>query len=350
MIRLQRRVFELLEDPNRETLPLALQTALRIEHATMPPYLYSLFSLGDKNGEVADVLYSVALEEMLHMLLVGNIIKALGARPLIDDAGFPMTYPGPLPGAIGDFQVRLRAYSPEQVCSVFMKIERPKNLLDFPVLSSFRTETDQTIGAFYSRVREIFEEFGDELIVNSSGIDQLETNEFNIGQKITSACAAIRAIDLIVQQGEGTDQDPLTPSDDGFSTNSPLAHYYRFAELTNGRLKPNPNASQDLPPAQRYYYDERDQIPFDPSKVIPLLDDPTSSSYAAGSPEFEANRAFNSTYSLILRRLQQAFDVNPSRLDTALALMPQLSENARTLVAIEVGPGKFAGPTFERQT
>src|SRR6476661_7371680 len=81
----------------------ALGQALMLEHATIPPYLYALYSLDPaKNGEIADLIQSVVVEEMLHMTLVCNILNALGGTPVLDQPSVIPAYPGPLPGGVED--------------------------------------------------------------------------------------------------------------------------------------------------------------------------------------------------------------------------------------------------------
>src|SRR5688572_31316287 len=55
----------------------ALQQAIELEHSTIPPYLYALYSLDENlNGEIADIIQSVAVEEMLHLTLAANVLNA----------------------------------------------------------------------------------------------------------------------------------------------------------------------------------------------------------------------------------------------------------------------------------
>ncbi|MFF2507526.1 ferritin-like protein [Streptomyces sp. NPDC058067] len=104
-----------------------LRMALALEHSTIPPYLCALFSLKDgQNREVAGIIRSVVMEEMLHMALVGNIMNAVGVTPRFDDPGLVPVYPGPLPGGVlPGLEVSLGACSIERVRSEFMGIERP---------------------------------------------------------------------------------------------------------------------------------------------------------------------------------------------------------------------------------
>ena len=85
-----------------------LQWAIELEHATVPPYLCALYSLDpDRNPEVAEVMRSVFVEEMLHMLLAANLLNAVGGRPRIDTPQMLAPYPRSLPHADGSFEVSL---------------------------------------------------------------------------------------------------------------------------------------------------------------------------------------------------------------------------------------------------
>ena len=121
------------------TLPglrAALQQAIELEHATLPTYLYALYSLvPGKNGAIARLMLSVILEEMLHMALACNILNAVGGQPVIDSPAFVPTYPGPLPGGVeSNLQVPLSPFSLPLIENVFMVIEEPEDPLHFPVL------------------------------------------------------------------------------------------------------------------------------------------------------------------------------------------------------------------------
>src|SRR4051794_27290466 len=84
-------------------LDALLQDALRLEHATVPPYLTAAYSLkvGTINNTVRNMILAVAVQEMLHMTIVANVINAVGGRPRFADPGQIPKYPGPLPMSIG---------------------------------------------------------------------------------------------------------------------------------------------------------------------------------------------------------------------------------------------------------
>jgi hypothetical protein len=347
MIRIEPRVFALAESGDPEDLKLALQHAVELEHATMPPYLYAWFSLGNKNRRVANILRGVVEEEMLHMLLAGNILKAIGGSPRIAFKDFVPNYPSHLPGTVAeDLEVPLKPFSLQLVEQKFMRIELPENVLEFKTRSvEFAEEPARTIGEFYRRIRKTFED-GHDIIVDTTGAQQPTTKRFAVEQRVRSAKEAIAAIDLIVEQGEGTKTDPFFPDGDDLPDNNQLAHYYRFAELVKGRLKRNPDATPDTPPQERYFYDSADRIEFDASLVLPLPENPVPGLYPAGSPAEAGNLAFNRLYTEVLQQLHQAFNGAPGRLDDAIGTMTDLRTAALKLVDLPIDGGLHAAPTF----
>ena len=99
MIQIKAEAFACLNG-TIEGLRKALQTAIELEHSTIPPYLYALYSLKPgTNGEIGRLLLSVIQQEMLHMALDCNILNAINGSPDIDKPHFIPKYPGPLPGS-----------------------------------------------------------------------------------------------------------------------------------------------------------------------------------------------------------------------------------------------------------
>ena len=105
----------------------ALQIAVELEHSTIPPYLCALYSIKEgHNEEVAALIRSVVVEEMLHMALASNIMIAIGGHPSISHPGFVPQYPTSLPGGLrAGLVVRLRRCSIAQIRDVFCQIEEP---------------------------------------------------------------------------------------------------------------------------------------------------------------------------------------------------------------------------------
>ena len=135
-----------------EVLKAALQQAIELEHATVPVYLYALYSLDRaKNAAIAGILASVVMEEMLHMTLACNVLNAIGGAPVIDRPGFIPTYPGHLPGGVeSSLVVHLRRFSLEQL-EAFLDIEQPEVPIEFKAMAT--AEDGMTIGQFYATSR-----------------------------------------------------------------------------------------------------------------------------------------------------------------------------------------------------
>lgn len=146
-----------------------LQTAIEIELATIPIYLFTYYSLirnaesGEKIGDAqlfankaGGVIMSVAVEEMLHMSLSSNILFAMGVAPQLYGKA-PGQYPTPLPyhkpqgppGPDGGTAVLipLRKLGFEQLWH-FLQIEYPEQWDALP-----QDRDWQTIGQFYSYIR-----------------------------------------------------------------------------------------------------------------------------------------------------------------------------------------------------
>jgi Ferritin-like len=146
-----------------------LQTAIEIELATIPIYLYTYYSLyrnatsGEAIGpdqlfvnKAGGVIMSVAVEEMLHMSLSSNILFALGVAPQLYGkapgpypTGLPYHNPKGPPGPDGSTPVLipLAKLSLEQLWH-FLQIEYPEQWDSLP-----QDRDWQTIGQFYSYIR-----------------------------------------------------------------------------------------------------------------------------------------------------------------------------------------------------
>jgi len=312
----------------------AVQRAIELEHATIPPYLTALYSLiPGKNDAIADILQGIVIQEMQHMGLAANILNAIGGSPAIDAADFIPKYPGGLPFHIGDrngkrFDVILQKFSLDAVTDIFAHIEEPDEPLKFPVATElFALQQNQysTIGDFYRDLRASLEATwftgpaGNQLSGFVSPVGNLKD--------------AQDAIDLIVAQGEGSTTSPF----DGEGTE--IAHYYRFEEILNGRT-----LIPDLVTKFRY---GGDPIPFDATGVYPIMANAASSDYPKDSAARVQSDLFNQIYSKLLRALHITFNGQPKYLQTAVGLMFDLKIQAIKLMQIEVKSGVNAAPTFE---
>jgi hypothetical protein len=201
----------------------ALESAIMLEFATLPPYLTALWSIKHEMHPVAVSIREAVQEEMQHMGYACNMLKAIGGTPKI--AGRVPQYPTRgLPGGVmPDLVVDINGLSLESL-QTFMTIEQP----DVDVITGKRPEAAQegkfsTIGEFYDAIAEAFAELKPTLSVQGQVIGP------RTGWAIDSLHAVKRAINTIKEQGEGSSGTPVDydPSD--------WSHYYRFAEIAEGR-------------------------------------------------------------------------------------------------------------------
>ena len=150
-----------------DSLRLHLNLAMTVEHSTIPPYLCALYSIPDgTNEEVASVIRTVVLEEMLHMVLVANLTNAVGGTIRVNDRESVPTYPRLLlPGS--NVVVELQKFSPAAI-ELFMQIERPDPSYADTCSESNGTDQYSTIGQFYKAVREglngLVERYGESVV------------------------------------------------------------------------------------------------------------------------------------------------------------------------------------------
>ena len=319
----------------------ALRYAIELEHATIPPYLYAMYSLGTDNQNVAGIIGSVVGEEMAHFALACNILNAIGGQPAIDSPKFIPTYPGPLPATVeSGLKVPLAPASKKLVEKVFMTIEEPEDPPDIPHhgVTAMASGRPLTIGLFYHRIKAAIEDVSSRGNIFTGDHALQVTHHFATAEVVPvySVGDASSAIDLIVEQGEGTHTSPLEGDE--------LAHFFRFREIVEGyQLVPAPGAH----PPWRF---DGPPIPFAENKVLDVIENPKTSKYPAGSAARIRCQTFNYTYTNLLKVLHDTFNGHPDRLPTAIGLMESLNEQAQALMATDSELGaKKAGPSFEYQ-
>ncbi|MER9107504.1 ferritin-like protein [Mesorhizobium sp. M0848] len=329
-------------------LRAALQQAIQLEHSTIPPYLCALLTLSGNSDAVRyarRLIRDIVLEEMLHMSLACNIVNAIGGTPEINRPGLQPIYPGPLPmGIAGGVEVHLKRYSRALVRDVFMQIEEPELPLDIPVLGALPPDAasgPRTIGEFYAAIRhEIVRQT--DAIFTGDPARQVTTGRFDASEEfvVSNVETALRAIETIVEQGEGTPQSP-------FDLQQDIAHYYRFQELEKGmKLVGNPGSPLKVgfDPAQPLVID-------DDADVIKMVDNPQLVAIDISDAQaVQLSNECDRLYSRMLDELQMGFSGEPDKVDTAVETMQDFAGVARDLLAqqLTAGPqsGFFAGPRF----
>lgn len=324
----------------------SLQSAIELEHSTIPPYLTALFSIKQgHNLDAAEIVGSVVIEEMLHMAIACNLMNALGGQPAIDSPTFIPAYPGPLPmGVHSSLTVGLEKLTRRCVHDVFMAIEEPEHPLDIPVgqpdglKAADSPRQFATIGEFYEAIKNMLTELAKhgEVITGDPARQVADTRWYPENQlfPIRTLQDALRAIDVIVDQGEGSSRSPMDAEGD-------VAHFYRFGEIVYGRKLVNVTEA----PGWAYV---GDVVPLDPAGVWDLYPDAKAADYPPESQARVLAERFNSAYSNLLRCLHHVFNGAPQRLPMALSAMVEMQLTAQKLVTTPVpGTPYFGAPTFE---
>ncbi|MEI2777356.1 MAG: ferritin-like protein [Tetrasphaera sp.] len=219
----------------------ALQSAIAIEHGTMPLYSAAMYSLEVQNYPAYNTLRSVLMEEMLHMAAMCNALAAIGGRPQIRTLDPTAVLRG-LPGRIGGLRARLAPLSRRQL-EVFMGIESPDALSRAP---GGEGAAYASIGAFYREIRAAVEDNAATIAAAARGEQQANQVGGNLGYAVIRPAGdpveqILASIDLVIDQGEGSGGSTRTT---GPASDSELSHYARFAELRYGRAYSGPRQGE----------------------------------------------------------------------------------------------------------
>lgn len=323
-----------------------LQGAIALEHATIPPYLCALYSIQPgTNTESSDIILSVMVEEMWHLMLAANLLNAVGGTPVLDDPDFIASYPACLPYSDREFQVPLARFSPETVKG-FMRIEKPEE-------SGAQSEADnfETIGQFYRAIEDGFDvlcsTLGEAAVFSGDPSRQITAEMVNLDPHgrvgaVRDLATAHQAIDEIEEQGEGLkhaevwdgERDMFHPERDE------VAHYFRFSQIIQGREYCRGDTPQSEPTG--------DAFEVNWSTVAPMRDNPRVADYPVDSPVRAAMEGFNQVYCDMLRLLHRTFNGETSHLGSAISTMMEVRDRARALMQLPSGDGATtAGPSFE---
>lgn len=332
MLKVGKQLIASAASAGPEELAILLQGAARLEHATIPPYLTAAYSLKlGINNPIRDTLKRIAVEEMLHMAIIGNLINAIGGTPQFDDEDFLPVYPAPLPLTIGEgLVVGLRSFSLELVRDIFMIIEEPEVPLDFPNVTEFAT-----IGEFYRTVIDRIATLGPSVFTGDPARQVIDESGFGPPAlfAIVDPRTATEALEWIINEGEGTTTQPTDNENE-------LAHYYRFREIVVGR-----KLVRDAGPDGWAYAGE--PILFDHGGVHAFQPDAHMSDFNPGSSEYNAVEAFNLHYCDMLRQIQAAYGGRPALMRDAIRSMRTLRRSAADLTRIPHPAGGTLSPTFE---
>ncbi|MGH3601894.1 MAG: ferritin-like domain-containing protein, partial [Pseudonocardiaceae bacterium] len=321
------KILELMQlppdDHDLAWLQQALQAAVELEMATIPPYLCAMWSVKDLDSPVFSLIRNIVLEEMSHLGLACNMLTSIGGTPAINTPAAVPQYPGGLPGGVHPgLTIQLAGLSCEAL-ETFMQVELPES----GPIAFHHGMTFPTIGAFYDAVLAAF---GNLPAGTITGQRQLSLSDSPVDLfAIESLADAEKAITTIKQQGEGTSTSPVGDPGDPAGTDN-LAHYYKFAEIYHGHKL--------IPVGARFKF-EGDAIPF--PDVFPMAPVPPEG-YPVESKDFDT------TYTSVLDKLQAAWKTPAGKLGPAVVAMLTLGDLAVQLMQQPRpdGTGNF-GPDFK---
>jgi hypothetical protein len=342
MIKLSPRHLQAVQQARTaDDLTESVQNTIQLEFSTIPPYLSAMLSLRmDRNREIWEILHSVVVDEMLHMVINCNLLIALGGVPVIDDPSFVPIYPTALPMAIhSGLTVGCEAFSLALVEKMFMGIEQPENIQHFPAARS--AAAYPTIGLYYQALKDKITELGDGAFQRDSSRQLVDPQWFSPGRlfPIVDVDSALRALDLIVVEGEGTSTSPEADA-------GAIAHYYRFEQILKGR-----KLIRDPSTAPGYSF-SGSEVPFDSTAVWPMTANQKLRDLDADSQAGRRARQFAYTFTKLLRALHQTFNGQQQAFASAMSLMFELKLGGQMLCATPAAyagrpTGLNAGPCFE---
>jgi len=284
----------------------ALQSAIALEHATLPLYLSAMFSLQVQGYTVYNLIRGVSMEEMVHMAIACNIVAALGGTPQIAKLSPQFPSNGLPGGAEPDLHVVLAKVSKKQIRN-FMRLEVPAFLLD----PKYKTETYPTIAKLYAAIRGAIESNADAIRAamkkggasNQVGDDiGFTTITYTEGQDPLPQL--YDALDEIVLQGEGSPSRTLHA--DQFEGEE--SHYAKYAEIYYGRRYSRPQGHVVLTSETEKQFFEG--YPIQPPEVENMLMVPSDGYEAAlkadpnGATVEAAMTVFDQAYTAIMSDLE----------------------------------------------
>lgn len=221
---------------SREQLVFLLMQAAELEHGLMCEYLFAQWTLKQSTDERVtarqlelieawrEAIGGVVMQEMLHLALATNLLTALGAPPHLDRPNFPILSGWYPPGV----QIALVPFG-ERALRHFIYLERPEGMMledaeGFRALDAAEPLTDgrslmavqqdfATVGQLYHAIETGFamlvERDGTAEVFLGSPHTQADAEAFRWPEiiSVTDLASVGRAIDAIVEQGEGARGD-----------------------------------------------------------------------------------------------------------------------------------------------
>ncbi|MCC3775948.1 ferritin-like protein [Streptomyces sp. UNOB3_S3] len=335
-----------------------LADAARIELSTIPPYLYAAYSLKTsgysqwaQGASAQRTLIGIAIEEMLHMALVRNVMTATkcdvvdGKEFRFYDQGTIPTYPGDMLHRVPPLTLETQRISTTAV-EGFMEVELPESRQ-----SQVSKPSDEyhTLGELYDAIGKGIVALSDQIAwgpENTRWRQQYQRGYWNQWGgppkplPVVDQGSALDALHIIVEQGEGA---PDEQED---------SHYQKFTRIRDH--VDGIGVVYDDSGKQKYTIDSGDEA------VWPVVKNPKATSFTG--PVQTLAQLSDAAYCYVLALLDKLYrtpaddpaDRTPGQSSVryglergfVAAMQGVLSPVAGLLVATPVGDGKNAGPTF----
>jgi CDGSH-type Zn-finger protein/uncharacterized Fe-S cluster protein YjdI len=298
---------------SREQLIALLTEAAEIEHGLMCCYLYAAFSLktAEDSGLTPDqlaatrrwreIVVDVAIEEMMHLGLVANLMTAIGATPHFQRPNFPVSAGFHPSGVV----VELARFCKATV-NHFVYLERPEGV-ELPDGESFHaprayvraTRADVlvpsaqdflTVGHLYRAISGGMEKLASQLGENGLfiGVPSAQLSPaisgFDKLIRVTDLASARAAVEAIVEQGEGAP---------GHTQDSHFAKFCGVRDELAALAKADPNFDPAWPAAR--------------NPVMRLPPSPEGKVHVTAPEATALLDIGNAAYGLMLRCLMGAF-------------------------------------------
>ncbi|HLX48039.1 MAG TPA: ferritin-like domain-containing protein [Streptosporangiaceae bacterium] len=348
---------------HREALIYMLCEAAELEHGIMCQYLFAAFTMkqstaeGLTESELEAVtrwrkkITYVATQEMLHLALVQNLLSAIGAAPHMSRPNLPHPA-GHYPAGV---QLALLPFG-EAALKHFMFLERPETYdLDDPLVGSAvdrsvphlsahdivpAGQDFATVGHLYRSIEEgiahLVAKYGESWLFVGPPRAQATQQHFGWPEltAVTGLASAQRAIDTILEQGEGPR---------GHWLNAHFGQFVAILDEYEQMMADNPGFDPVRPVIAA------NVRPCPPPVEMPLITDPLTA---------RVTDLFNVGYEIMLQIFERFFAHTEETglqlkvlADTTVALMFQVIEPlANVITRLPAGPeygGRSAAPSFE---
>ncbi|MGO9972813.1 MAG: ferritin-like domain-containing protein [Solirubrobacteraceae bacterium] len=349
---------------HREALIYMLCEAAELEHGIMCQYLFAAFSLkrqleeGLTSEQVDAVkrwrstILHVAAEEMLHLALVHNVLSAIGSAPHL----WRPNLPAPASHYPAGVNLTLVPFG-EDALRHFMFLERPEGMelegasgIDAPVHDAVplmsegdiipRLQDFATVGHLYRSIEHglarLCEKYGERNLFIGPPHSQAASEHFRWSElrPVTDLASAQRALDTILEQGEGARGDWKD------------AHFGQFVEILQ-EYRDVRERDPNFEPARPVLF--ATARPCERDNTVPLITDQVT---------VRCVDLFNVCYEILLLALERYFahtEENDAQLKTLaeaavnlmVAVLAPLGQIITTLPVGPGHPGQNAGPSFE---